>query len=77
MDALSLDVFEARLNGALSNLVQWKMPLLTVGAWNWVIISITFNLNHSDSMILNDGKKTLGGLKKRKRKNIPDPVQEL
>jgi len=28
VDAPSLEVFKARLDGALSNLVWWKMPLL-------------------------------------------------
>jgi len=29
--APSLEVFKARLDGALSNLFQWKMPLLMAG----------------------------------------------
>jgi len=32
-DAPSLETFKARLDGALSNLVQLKMPLLTAGGW--------------------------------------------
>ena len=31
VDAPSLSVFKARLDGALSNLVWWKMSLLMVG----------------------------------------------
>jgi len=31
MDAPSLAVFKARVDGALSNLVWWKMSLLTAG----------------------------------------------
>jgi len=31
VDAPSLAVFKARLDGALSNLVWWKMSLLTAG----------------------------------------------
>jgi len=31
VDAPSVEVFKARLNGALSNLVEWKMPLVTAG----------------------------------------------
>jgi len=31
VDAPSLEVFKARLDGALSNLVQWKMSLPVAG----------------------------------------------
>ena len=31
VDASSLEVFKARLDGALSNLVKWKMSLLMAG----------------------------------------------
>jgi len=31
VDASSLETFNARLDGALSNLVQWKVCLLTAG----------------------------------------------
>jgi len=31
VNALSLEVFKARLDGALSNLVEWKMSLLMAG----------------------------------------------
>jgi len=33
VDAPSLETFKARLDGALSNLIQLKMPLLIVGGW--------------------------------------------
>jgi len=33
VDAPSLEVFKARLDGALSNLIQWKVSLPMVG-WN-------------------------------------------
>jgi len=41
--ALSLEVFEARLNGALSNLVSWKGSR----SWNWTIFKVLSNPNHS------------------------------
>jgi len=31
VNALSLEVFKARLDGALGNLVQWKLSLPTAG----------------------------------------------
>jgi len=31
VDAPSLETFQARLNGALSSLIQLKMPLVTAG----------------------------------------------
>jgi len=31
VEAPSLETFKARLDGALSNLIQWKMSLLTAG----------------------------------------------
>lgn len=37
----SLEVF--RLNGALSSLAQWKVPLPAVRAWNWMSINIIPN----------------------------------
>jgi len=33
VEAPSLETFKARLDGALSNLVWLKMPLLTAGVW--------------------------------------------
>ena len=34
VDAPSLAVFKARLDGALSKLVQWKVSLSMAGGWN-------------------------------------------
>jgi len=34
VDAPSLKLFRARLDGALSTLVWWKMSLLLEGGWN-------------------------------------------
>jgi len=31
VDAPSLEIFQARLDGALSTLIQWKLPLPMVG----------------------------------------------
>ena len=33
VDAPSLETFEVRLDGALSNLIELKMSLLTAGGW--------------------------------------------
>jgi len=35
-DAPSLEIFKARLDGALSNLIQWKMSPLIAGGLDWV-----------------------------------------
>jgi len=45
--APSLEVFKARLDGALSNLVWWKGSLPMAGVWNWMIYKVTSNPNHS------------------------------
>jgi len=45
--ATSLAVFKARLDGALSNLVWWKMSLLMAGGWNQVIFQVPSNRYHS------------------------------
>jgi len=45
--APSLAVFKARLDGALSNLVWWKMSLLVSGGWNQMIFKVPSNPNHS------------------------------
>ena len=36
VDAPSLETFQARLDGALSNLTQVKLPLLTAGGLGWM-----------------------------------------
>jgi len=36
VDSPSLETFKARLDGALSNLVQLKMSLLTAGGLGWM-----------------------------------------
>jgi len=38
--APSLAVFKARLDGALSNLVWWKVSLPITGAWNQMVCKV-------------------------------------
>jgi len=45
--APSLAVFKARLDGALSTLVWWKMSLLMARGWNQMISKVPSNPNHS------------------------------
>ena len=45
--APSLAGFKVRLDGALSNLVWWKVSLPWQGGWNWVIFKVHSNPNHS------------------------------
>ena len=45
--APSLKVFKARLDGALSNLVWWKVSLPMAGGWNYMIFKVPSNPNHS------------------------------
>jgi len=48
----ALSNLKARLDGALSTLVWWKMSLLMAGGWNQMIFKGPSNPNHSDSTIL-------------------------
>ena len=34
VNALSLEAFKARLDGAVSNLVRWEVSLPILGGWN-------------------------------------------
>ena len=45
--APSLAVSKARLDGALSNLVYWKVSLPMAGGWNQMICKIPSNPHHS------------------------------
>jgi len=45
--APSLAVFKARLDGALSNLVQWKLSPSWQGVWNQMIFKVPSNPYHS------------------------------
>jgi len=47
VSAPSLAVFKARLNGALSNLVWWKVSLLMSVGWNQMILKVPSNTYHS------------------------------
>jgi len=47
VDALFLAVLKARLDGALSNLVWWKVSLPMAGGWNEKIFTVPSNANHS------------------------------
>ena len=47
VDAPSLEVFKARLDGALGNLVWWEVSLPMAGGWNWVIVKVPSNPNPS------------------------------
>ena len=45
--APSLEVFKARLDGALGNLVWWEVSLPMAGGWNWMVFKVPSNPNHS------------------------------
>ena len=47
VDAPSLETFQARLDGALSNLTQVKMSLLTAGGWAGWPLKVFPNPKHS------------------------------
>ena len=47
VDAPSLEVFKARLDGALGNLVWWEMSLPLASGWVWMIFKVPSNPNHS------------------------------
>jgi len=50
VDAPSLEVFKARLDGALSTVVWWKVSLPMAGGWNEIAYKVSSNPNHSDSV---------------------------
>mgnify|MGYP001855108949 CR=1 FL=1 len=47
VDAPSLEAFKARLDGALSNLVWREVSLSIAEGWNWMILKVPSNPNHS------------------------------
>ena len=47
MAAPSLAVFKARLDGALRNLVSWKVSLLVAGGLGLDVLQVPSNPNHS------------------------------
>jgi len=46
VDAPSLESFKVRLDGALSNLIELKMSLLTAGGWVRWPLKVPSNPNH-------------------------------
>ena len=46
-NAPSLEVFKARLDGALGNLVWWEVSLPMAGDWNWMGFNVPSSPNHS------------------------------
>ena len=47
MDAPSLEVFKARLDGALGHLNCWEVFLPIAGGWNWKVFRVPSNPSHS------------------------------
>ena len=47
VNAPSLEVFKARLDGAVSNLLWRDVLLHTAGGWNWMILKVPSNPNRS------------------------------
>ena len=46
VDAPSLKVFSARLDGALGIRSGWGAALLTAGGWNWKVFKVFPNSSH-------------------------------
>ena len=46
VDAPSLEVLKARLDGALGRLNWWVAALSTGGDWDWVSFKVRSNLTH-------------------------------
>ena len=57
VDALTLEVFKARLDGALSTLVWWEVSLPVAGGWNSMILKVSSNPNHSIPCVYDLGSK--------------------
>ena len=51
VDAPSLEVFKARLDGALGSLVWWEVSLPMAGGWHWVVFKVPSNPNHSVTLL--------------------------
>ncbi|PKU48877.1 hypothetical protein llap_848 [Limosa lapponica baueri] len=47
VDALSLELFKNRWDGALSNMIWWEVFLSMAGGWNSMILKVPSNPNHS------------------------------
>jgi len=41
VDVSSQEVFKARLDGAVSNLVWWEVSLPIAGSWNWMTLKVS------------------------------------
>ena len=54
-DAPSLETFPARLEGALSDLIEWKTSLLVAGAWAGWPSKVPSDPNHP-VMLWTDGR---------------------
>ena len=46
-DAPSLEVFKAKLDGALGSLIWWMGSLSMAGSWNWVVLKVPSKESHS------------------------------
>ena len=46
VDASSLQVFKAGLDGSLSSLIWWVAALPVAGGWNYMIFKVPSNLSH-------------------------------
>jgi len=47
VDAPFLEMFKARLNEALDNLIWWVAALPAVEDWNWMVLKVSSNPNYS------------------------------
>ena len=47
VDAPSLEVLKAKLDGDLGSLSWWGTALLMAGGWNWVGFEVSSKLSHS------------------------------
>ena len=62
VDAPSLEVLKARLDGVLGNLVWWEMSLPTARGWNQVVFKVPSNPNRSGilcSKVVGGGKGSI------------------
>jgi len=46
VDTSSLEVFNAKLDGALSGLILWKVFVFMAGVLTWMILEVPSNENH-------------------------------
>jgi len=79
VDAPSLETFKARLDGALSNLLQLKMSLLVAGGLHWMTFNGPFQPKQFYDSVIQHWLKCparLGALHRENVQSLPGPCPQ-